>query len=954
MSTAKRLHRLESRRLCRLSSRRLSGTLTFVYNGLIMTRQRILPFIGILLCVSATAPLFCAEIVQTLTDTTFNENIENTDWRAERNCRAVLREDTLRIEALQGLPQIFRRVNFIGGTFRLIMEVRTGTESDISLYWTSRGSFQRSENNKVVVQLDEDGHWHTYEFLFTVPDILESMMLRFSAPDGSWDIRSIKLIRSSRPPMSIQEVMPIVHEGQERIRFTVSNDVIVPMRYRIGNRQDYETLARGETVELAAAVRTEGNLGVAALRLYPQGFPCIVYPVFLYREVGHPAAGHTEWIRKPLGNDMTIEMASDARMARLWRGEELFGIIAPIVHREGVIPKFVLTEDSTDTEWHFASEEVDLRINIEATAQRTEGVNTLTAGGLTQSRPQPLFLHFEIKTLNDNSAPLEGPVVRLFGELRSGLLPGVEFFGPGGTSSSEIDVAQPNQNRSRPNPYWITMPLAVLETDKGAAALYWDDTTLQPAFSAPNRFDHTDDHRFSLLGAHIKATLELCSPASLCFNESSEDNLTADNTTKPDGKKPDEYVHEDIPAAFRAIRTHVARKGFPAPPAPLRTPGEQLRLYADALAGRLQSEVGGQWGQALEPVWERQPFADVISTSVRLTEAAGGRHRNPSLLVPGGSDISNDAVYFLAGRIPEWQRQREAAIRQIITTSNPDGSFLFRTRFPEWETAASSFGYTALKTLTIMEYVRITGDNELFAVVQRALEYLEQCTIPGGGYYWDTPFHTPDLQAAASLVWLYTWAYEYSGNTHYLERAVHFAYAGLPFVYQTASPEREHMLYGTVGKFGGTNRRPPLHFGLSSTRVGIQYAYALNLLAQHDGRADWKTVALGILTAAENLQYTDEERAGCVPELFDVVKQEPSGWTMNPSALASLRWAVEGRVDSLFVLVDGRDRYTAPYPLRKVPEGVEAYGVPPGQRFHILHNANRYGTAEGDGIIHVD
>jgi hypothetical protein len=208
------------------------------------------------------------------------------------------------------------------------------------------------------------------------------------------------------------------------------------------------------------------------------------------------------------------------------------------------------------------------------------------------------------------------------------------------------------------------------------------------------------------------------------------------------------------------------------------------------------------------------------------------------------------------------------------------------------------------------------------------------------------------LQAAATLAWLYVWAYEYSGNAEYLERAKHFAFAGLPFVYQTA--QKDAMLYGTVGKFGGTNRRLPIHFGLWSTRVGIQYAYALNLLSKHDDQTDWKTVALGILHATENLQYTEETEAGCVPELFDVIKQERQGWKVNPCALVSLRWAIEGKVDSLFVLTEGKNRYTAPYLLRKTNKGIEAFDVPPGQKFHILHNARRYGTGEGNGPIIVN
>ena len=865
-----------------------------------MTQLRTILLIGLILFIGTPVQSITADVVQTLLETTFDENVENNDqqnnWRAEQGSRTVTRGQHLHIEPFQGLPQLTKRTNFAGGEFRLILELRTGTESTVTFYWASRGS-PRLDDNIIQLPLNEDGDWHVYEFVFNVPDILTGMRIRFSAPDGNWDIRSIKLIRTSRPPLSLRDVTPILHEGREGLRFTIANDLLMPIQFRFGNQD--QTLDRGETVDLWMPIRPQGNLAAVVLTLHPNGFPSIVHPIFLYR-----SEENTDWIKKTLGRETTFEIAPDARMARLWRNNELLGIMAPLVHRTGLIPKFVLADDSTETELHFESNDVDLRIGI-----------------------APPRLNFEItdQSEQEDAEPLEGPAVRLFGTLKSGLLPGVEFLKTGDTSSSEIDLAKPFNDRSKPNPLFITMPFAVIETNKGAITLYWEDTNLQPTFSSPNQFDHTEDHRVSLIGTKIKASLEMFAPTQL--NEES--------------------------ASFRVLRSYITEKGFPPPP-PSRTTEEQRQLYQQALTGELQSKTENEWGYAIEPEWTRRPFADMFSTLARLTEAEGGRSRNPNLIVPGGSDITNDAIYFLFGRILEWQRQRETAIQQIRTTVLPNGSFLFRTRFPELETAASSYGYTAQQALTLMEYTRITGDDRLFATVTEALEFLKSCDIPCGGFYQNTPFHTPDVQAAATLVWLYVWAYEYSGKAEYLERAKHFAFAGLPFVYQTEHKENKHMLYGTVGKFGGTSRQPPLHFGLLSTRVGIQYAYALNLLAKHDKQTDWKNVALGILHATENLQYTEEAEAGCVPEWFDVVKQKPLGWKVNPCALVSLRWAIEGKVDSLFVLAVGKDRYTAPYPLRKTDKGIEAYNIPQGQTFHILRNANRYGTGEGNGIVNVD
>jgi hypothetical protein len=381
-----------------------------------MTWHRTILLCCLIFPTGVPATSFADEIVQTLIHTTFHADNSDPDWRSERDCRIVVRDQLFHVDALQGTPQISKNVSLTGGKFRLLLELRTGTESEATLFWTSQGTPRRDETHKVTKKFEEDGHWHTYEFAFTVPDRLTSLMIRFSASDGAWDIRSFQLIRTSPPPFSIREAVPVMYEfppqtsesgetipGQkkETIQFTVANDVLAQMKYHVGDQTTERILARNEMVDCFVPIKTEGNLAAVVLRLRPQGFPDIVAPIFLYRP-----EGNTDWIQKPFGDDKRIEIAPDARMARLWHNETLFGIIAPIVHRNGTIPKFVLGNDSTETELHFESDDVDLHINLEAP-----------------------FLYFEIAdtSTQDDLPLLEGPVVRLFGECRGGLLPGVEF-----------------------------------------------------------------------------------------------------------------------------------------------------------------------------------------------------------------------------------------------------------------------------------------------------------------------------------------------------------------------------------------------------------------------------------------------------------------------------------------------------------------------------------------------
>ncbi|GHT44223.1 hypothetical protein FACS189454_01040 [Planctomycetales bacterium] len=855
-----------------------------------------------------TLPVFGADVVQTLLETRFNKDAGG--WRAERHCRIELKDASLIVRSNGGKPFITKFVDQIGGEFHLELELRTTSESSADLYWTSHGSPRRDEMNKVSVRLENDGAWHHYDFVFSVADYLTGITFNFSAPDGQWDIRSMKLIRKTPPPFSFGKIEPFQYEpdnaaSREMLRFTVRNNFAVPMKYKIAEQPETLTLQNGQTVDLAVPIQTDGDLASVVLTLKPESFPDIVRPVFLYRPTGG-----TQWIRREIGADKVLEVAPNARLARLLYADQVVAVLAPLIHRDGVIPQFVLANDSSDTVLHFESSDADLRLEtgemlkFTATDKKT---NEQTSSEQTDKSSQ--------------LSPLEGPVVRLFGTLRSGLLPGVEFLRSGDVSSSPIDIAPPFNDRSVPQKDWITKPIVVMETEKAGIVLRWKDMNLQPTFSCPNRFDQTDDHRFSLIGTKIEAGIEMLMPV--------------DEHSKP--------------ATFRVIETewsdHNKNPINKQNPANANVSASQLALFA--LNGALQSDAGGQWGYALDATWQRKSYADMLSILFRLNEAENPDTviPNPKEIISGGADITNDVIFFLTNRVSAWQNERKTALQALVNSQNPDGSFLFRTRFPEVETGVSSFGYTALQALALMEYVRLTGDEKFYQAVKKALNYLRHCSVPGGGFYRDTPFHTPDLQTAATLIWLYVWVYEYEKKDEHLKRAKHFAYSGLPFVY----PD-----YLTVAKFGGTNRAKPFGFGIADTRVGIQYAYALNLLSKYDTDFDWNGLAAGILSRVESLQYTDGDEAGCIPQFYDVQTKKPFGWRVNPCALVALRLAIEGKPEALYLLVDGKDRYTSPYPLRKTSNGVEAFNVPPNRKFQILLNGSRLGNGTGNGIVNID
>ncbi|MDR1964957.1 MAG: hypothetical protein LBQ50_14395 [Planctomycetaceae bacterium] len=852
------------------------------------------------------ATLFAIETEQKLIGLTFETDVHG--WQAERFCRAILQNKALCIQAVGGSPFFSRLIDVSGGQMRVVVELRTSTVSTMTASWTTQGSPRRSNDKMITLSLDPDGLWHSYEFAFPISDRLMSFAFQFSAFDGTWEIKSFTVYRRSVHPLKAIRIVPYHYSDEngnkrEMLRYTIQNNASIPLAFQVGNQPEELKLQESQSIDLGVPIKTEGNLSVANLKLCPKEFPEIDYSVFLYKP-----EGKTDWISKKFGNEKTIEIAPDARMARIWFGDKIVAIIAPIVHRQGVIP--VLALESTEMPLRFKSPDTELEIRVENESLRF----------LIEDKTVPNSVQNSVS----NSVPLESPVVRIFGTLQSGLLPGVEFLGAGDVSSSAIDIEEPYNDRSEPNPLWITMPMALLGTDQGSVMLRWNNMKLQPRLASPNHFDRTDDHRISLMGSSIDVTLDFWEPTG------------------------------DL-AVIQALRRYFKERGLPEPLAAPRSSEEQRLLHLQALRGVLQMEDGLQWGYAAEPEWQRKSFADMLSTLVRLEEAGHDyRLLKPTEIVSGGADIANDAIYFLTGRIEEWKKTREDAVQSILVLRNPDGSFLHRTRFTEVEASMTSFGYTAIRTLEIMELVRLTGNRELFEKIRQSLDYLKRCDVPRGGFYRDTPLHTPDLLTAATLVWLYTWAFEFSGEPEYLERAKRFALMGLPFVYQWS--DRENMLYVTVSKLGGTERRLPHWFGVSQTRVGIVFAYALNLLSRYDSEMDWKRPAIGILHAVEKIQYADGSETGCVPDLFNVMTQERRSWKVNPCALVSLRWAIENKTDSLFVLTNKEktERYVSPYPLRRTTQGIEAYDVPADRKFQILHNGNRIGKAEGNGLVILD
>jgi len=489
----------------------------------------------------------------------------------------------------------------------------------------------------------------------------------------------------------------------------------------------------------------------------------------------------------------------------------------------------------------------------------------------------PLPPQFSVRLDGDDillNADASGIFLRALGSLEQGLLCGIEHLGKGEASSTKLDLEGPQHLRYEPDPMLVTMPLAAVVTDRGSVAMLWDDTSLQPVFSTPNRYDSTDDHLMGVKGRNMAVRVRL-----------------GDSTRLED-----------------AILWAVRQRGLPSLPKPPRTPSQQRELILACLNGPMGDSNGwyhAKWGD-FRSSW----FCDQASTIWRLT----GTMPNTPTLVPHGAHIENWSAYFVTGRAKQWLdviRNRDAA---LIRQQKPDGSYRYDGKFRRGHFEDTASGWCALHAVQLLSDARFTGDTNTLAAGVKTLEFMKRFRTPRGAQVWEISLHTPDILASAHLVHAYVLGYELTKRAEYLELARRWALSGLPFVYQWGRYPVQK--YATIAVLGSTNWKAPCWIGLPVQWCGLSYAYALVMLAPHDRTLDWRQIAEGILIAGEQMQWPDGPNIGCLPDSFELATQKRPQAPVNPCVLAALRLRLAGELDSLAVANDDKHRVVAPFPVR--------------------------------------
>ena len=567
----------------------------------------------------------------------------------------------------------------------------------------------------------------------------------------------------------------------------------------------------------------------------------------------HRPRKQADWIHLSQGN-VTVRCAPDGSGARILQNGQRAAVLAPLLELNP------LERDRTIPRMELVKKEEN-RIVFTG--------DDFTKLSLTLSR-RKLFYQAEAP------APVAGPVVRVKGHMQQGLLSGVEYLGEGERSSSRRDIRTAEHVRFTPGHFEVTMPLMAYVIDRARLALSWRNMDHQPFFATPNVVDGTDEHLMGLAGKDVNATLRIA-PG-----------------WKNGGRLRD------------CILWKVRQNGLPHPPDRPRHPTEQRKLSLSAYRKALKGAEG--W-RTLVRKGEARWYADYASAVWRLSGSAPETGR----LTPGGSHLPLPEIFFLTGEVERWLTHIRKKARQARRSQRADGSWSFEGELAETHYENTASGLCATRALPLLRHAWLTGNQESRRAGIRALEFMKKFRTPRGAQTWEIPLHTPDIMASARLIQCYVLGYRLTAREDFLRKARNWAITGLSFIYMWS--ERPVMLYATIPVLGATHYERPNWIGRPVQWCGTVYADALLALAPLDETLDWEKVARGITVAGEQMQYTEGEPKGTLPDSWLLYTQEPRPWDIDPGALVSLRRRLEGRPAGVYTVASEDHRIVSPYPV---------------------------------------
>lgn len=543
-----------------------------------------------------------------------------------------------------------------------------------------------------------------------------------------------------------------------------------------------------------------------------------------------------------------------------------------------------------------------------------------------------------------------GPVFRPKGQMRQAILNGVEYLEKGEHSSSTADLETDEHLRFAPKALDITWPFMSVVTDKIGFGLLWDDPPqsqgVQAVFATPDFiFGDSNSHYMGLYGKRFSGSLKIKKNK----NRTSSEQLT----------DLEELV-------LWAIRQY----GLPDLPSRPRPDESQRLLNLAAFEKSIAFAPGEGWRHAAIPGATKQHFgANFGSDFVTAIWQLSGKLPEVPRLDNGGAHLRNPACFFLMNQSERFLEMVRSSSKRIAAQMHPDGSFPYDGIYLKGHWEGSASGHCGNSLFNLMYGYRILGDQTILETVKKGLDFANKYDVPRGAQVWELSLHTPDIMGSSRMCMANLWYYEATGEEKYLDAARRWAVTGLPFVYfweQKQNSSRTEglndfvMRYATVPVLGATNWKAPNWIGLPVQWCGLDYGEALFLLAEHDKTLDWKKIAEGILIAGEQMQYVDGECIGLLPDSFVLETQERRPADINPTVLVMQRRRLQGKVESIDVVLSKDKKYRVVSPYKTTIEtdaqghSIAVIEGAAGTNYQILVNGAEVKTIKSNGTDRIE
>jgi hypothetical protein len=417
-----------------------------------------------------------------------------------------------------------------------------------------------------------------------------------------------------------------------------------------------------------------------------------------------------------------------------------------------------------------------------------------------------------------------------------GIFPGLEWLVGDEWSSGTDWFQHPDALRMVPHPFKVAAPLMAISWKGTGIGLAWNPLEevmpgkryLQPVYASPNFLDRANNHLMGLMLPSVAWGME--------------ENTPPVRSTKP-GPAPLElspgspiHIEAEVFLAkgnsLDVVVDWVKRHGLPEPPTPRYPLSEAMDRIARQYNTSLWHEGRG-WGKTADEANAYPPvFLEHYAREGRDREIAKGlaeklawASKQPQSgrfkqgVLSGGFSVGREGPRALA----LWPKEAQLARgRDLLSYQTEDGSFRFDPEGRHKSDYSAPFflycdsifkplgvkGDTALDlsvdpAMELLLLADSTGEQQFRAAAHKALDYCLTMQRPEGGDWWETPLHSPNLLAAGHAAIAYYLGYKAFNDPRYLERAIYWIRAILPFTHLW-QPEEVAELYDTKPCFNMT------------------------------------------------------------------------------------------------------------------------------------------------------